>query len=259
MIVGTTAFVLILCNGIILGRPGDSVDIGLGIGYFVGLIASAGMLVAGYLRQAVLQRRAQAAGRHLARCSVRPWRLTVAAAQGTSGSGPDRNLAMELVRTTEYAALACARWIGRGDKEGADGAAVDAMRILLDTVAMDGVVVIGEGEKDEAPMLYNGEQIGDGSPPQVDIAVDPLEGTELCAKGLPNAIATIALSERGTMFDPGPCVYMMKMATSRDLAHLLDLDRPLAGDAAADGQGEGRGGRRPRRDHARPARATRTR
>ena len=94
--------------------------------------------------------------------------------QGTSGSGPDRNLAMELVRTTEYAALACARWIGRGDKEGADGAAVDAMRILLDTVAMDGVVVIGEGEKDEAPMLYNGEQIGDGSPPQVDIAVDPL-------------------------------------------------------------------------------------
>ena len=138
---------------------------------------------------------------------------------------------MELVRTTEYAALACARWIGRGDKEGADGAAVDAMRILLDTVAMDGVVVIGEGEKDEAPMLYNGEQIGDGSPPQVDIAVDPLEGTELCAKGLPNAIATIALSERGTMFDPGPCVYMMKMATSRDLAHLLDLDRPLRRDA----------------------------
>jgi fructose-1,6-bisphosphatase II len=152
--------------------------------------------------------------------------------QGTSGSGPDRNLAMELVRITEYAALACARWIGRGDKEGADGAAVDAMRILLDTVAMDGVVVIGEGEKDEAPMLYNGEQIGDGSPPQVDIAVDPLEGTELCAKGLPNAIATIALSERGTMFDPGPCVYMLKMATSRDLAHLLDLDRPL-GDTLA--------------------------
>jgi fructose-1,6-bisphosphatase II len=142
-------------------------------------------------------------------------------------SRPGRNLAVELVRTTEYAALACARWIGRGDKEGADGAAVDAMRLLLDTVSMDGVVVIGEGEKDEAPMLYNGEQIGDGSPPQVDIAVDPLEGTELCAKGLPNAIATIALSERGTMFDPGPCVYMLKMATSRGMAHLLDLDRPL--------------------------------
>jgi fructose-1,6-bisphosphatase II len=143
------------------------------------------------------------------------------------GDGPDRNLALELVRTTEYAAIACARWIGRGDKEGADGAAVDAMRLLLDTVSMDGVVVIGEGEKDEAPMLYNGEHIGDGSAPEVDVAVDPLEGTELCAKGLPNAIATIALSERGTMFDPGPCFYMLKMATSRDMAHLLDLDRPL--------------------------------
>ncbi len=141
---------------------------------------------------------------------------------------PGRNLAMELVRTTEYAALACARWIGRGDKEGADGAAVDAMRLLLDTVSMDGVVVIGEGEKDEAPMLYNGEQIGDGTEPQVDIAVDPLEGTELCANGLPNAIATIALAERGTMFDPGPCVYMLKMATSPRLAHVLDLDRPLS-------------------------------
>ena len=140
---------------------------------------------------------------------------------------PDRNLAMELVRTTEYAALACARWIGRGDKEGADGAAVDAMRLLLDTVSMDGVVVIGEGEKDEAPMLYNGEHIGDGSQPQVDIAVDPLEGTELCAKGLPNAIATIALSERGTMFDPGPCVYMEKMAGAENIADLLDLDRPI--------------------------------
>ena len=123
--------------------------------------------------------------------------------------------------------MRAARWIGRGDKEGADGAAVDAMRLLLDSVSMDGVVVIGEGEKDEAPMLYNGEHIGDGSDPQVDIAVDPLEGTDLCAKGLPNAIATIALSERGTMFDPGPCVYMLKMATSRSLAHVLDLDRPL--------------------------------
>ena len=151
--------------------------------------------------------------------------------EGSSGSPaevrPDRNLAMELVRTTEYAALACARWIGRGEKESADGAAVDAMRLMLDTVSMDGHVVIGEGEKDEAPMLYNGERIGDGSAPHVDIAVDPLEGTELCAKGLPNAIATIALSERGTMFDPGPCVYMLKMATSRDMAHLLDVDRPL--------------------------------
>jgi fructose-1,6-bisphosphatase II len=141
---------------------------------------------------------------------------------------PDRNLGLELVRTTEYAALACARWIGRGEKESADGAAVDAMRMMLDTVSMDGIVVIGEGEKDEAPMLFNGERIGDGTPPEVDIAVDPLEGTELCANGMPNAIATIALAERGTMFDPGPCVYMLKAATSRDLAHLLDLERPLA-------------------------------
>src|SRR3954454_19834999 len=140
---------------------------------------------------------------------------------------PDRNLALELVRVTEAAALAAARWIGRGDKIAADQAAVDAMRLVLDTVRMDGLVVIGEGEKDEAPMLYNGEGIGDGSPPQVDIAVGPLEGTELCAKGLPHAIATIALSERGTMFDPGPCVYMLKAATSRDLAHVLDLERPI--------------------------------
>jgi fructose-1,6-bisphosphatase II len=143
------------------------------------------------------------------------------------GRRPDRNLALELVRTTEYAALACARWTGRGEKESADQAAVDAMRTMLDTVSMDGLVVIGEGEKDEAPMLYNGEHVGDGTPPECDVAVDPLEGTELCAKGMPNAIATIALSERGTMFDPGPCVYMLKMATSRDLAHLLDLERPL--------------------------------
>ena len=139
----------------------------------------------------------------------------------------DRNLALELVRTTEYAALAASRWVGRGEKEEADGAAVDAMRLMLESVAMDGVVVIGEGEKDEAPMLYNGEQVGDGTGPQVDVAVDPLEGTELCANGQPNALATIAVSERGTMFDPGPCFYMEKMATSQDLAHLLDLERPL--------------------------------
>jgi fructose-1,6-bisphosphatase II len=151
-----------------------------------------------------------------------------AAARGPSSGRPDRNLALELVRTTEYAALAAARWIGMGEKEAADQAAVDAMRLLLDTVSMDGTVVIGEGEKDEAPMLYNGERIGDGTPPEVDIAVDPLEGTELTAMGLPSALAVIALSERGSMFDPGPCVYMEKMATSRELAHLLDLDRPLA-------------------------------
>ncbi len=140
---------------------------------------------------------------------------------------PDRNLALELVRVTEAAALAAARWTGKGDKEAADQAAVDAMRLLLDTVPMDGIVVIGEGEKDEAPMLYNGEKIGDGSPPQVDIAVDPLEGTTLCAKGMPSALAVIALSERGTMFDPGPCVYMEKLAGGNEIADLLTLDEPL--------------------------------
>jgi hypothetical protein len=125
---------------------------------------------------------------------------------------PDRNLAMDLARATEAAALAAGRWFGRGDKNGADGAAVDAMRLVLNTVPMEGVVVIGEGEKDEAPMLFNGEQIGDGSPPVVDIAVDPLEGTTLCARGMPSALAVIALAERGSMFDPGPCVYMEKIA-----------------------------------------------
>jgi fructose-1,6-bisphosphatase II len=140
---------------------------------------------------------------------------------------PDRNLALELVRVTEAAALAAARWVGMGEKESADQAAVDAMRLVLDTVRMDGVVVIGEGEKDEAPMLYNGEQIGDGSPPEVDIAVDPLEGTRLTALGFPSALAVIAMSERGTMFNPGPIVYMDKMAGSEEIADLLDLDRPL--------------------------------
>src|SRR5213076_1569401 len=144
-----------------------------------------------------------------------------------SGSRPDRNLALELVRVTEAAALAAARWVGMGEKESADQAAVDAMRLVLDTVRMDGTVVIGEGEKDEAPMLYNGEQIGDGSLPQVDIAVDPLEGTTLTAKGMPRALAVIALAERGSMFDPGPCVYMEKLAAGQQFADLLDLDRPL--------------------------------
>src|SRR6187431_2253875 len=140
---------------------------------------------------------------------------------------PDRNLALELVRVTEAAALAAARWVGRGEKESADQAAVDAMRLMLDTVPMDGIVVIGEGEKDEAPMLFNGEEIGDGSPPVVDIAVDPLEGTTLTARGQPAALSVIALSERGTMFDPGPCVYMEKIATGPRAADLLSLDDPL--------------------------------
>ncbi|MGI8754904.1 MAG: class II fructose-bisphosphatase [Acidimicrobiales bacterium] len=136
---------------------------------------------------------------------------------------PTRNLAMELVRVTEAAALAAARWVGRGDKEGADGAAVDAMRIVLDTVPMDGIVIIGEGEKDEAPMLYNGEHIGDGTPPQADIAVDPVDGTTLTALGRGNAVAVIAVSERHTMFDPGPCVYMEKVAVGPEAAHAIDI------------------------------------
>jgi fructose-1,6-bisphosphatase II len=144
-----------------------------------------------------------------------------------TGARPDRNLAMELVRVTEYGALAAARWVGLGEKEKADGAAVDAMRLMLDTVQMDGVVVIGEGEKDEAPMLFNGEEIGDGTPPQVDIAVDPLEGTRLTARGEPSALAVIALSQRGTMFDPGPCVYMEKIAGAPEIADCLSLERPL--------------------------------
>jgi fructose-1,6-bisphosphatase II len=145
-----------------------------------------------------------------------------------SGTRPDRNLALELVRVTEAAALAAARWVGRGAKEEADQAAVDAMRLMLDTVPMDGIVVIGEGEKDEAPMLYNGERIGDGSPPEVDIAVDPLEGTRLTARGMPSALAVIALAERGTMFDPGPCVYMEKLAGGPEVADVLSLDEPLS-------------------------------
>jgi fructose-1,6-bisphosphatase II len=144
-----------------------------------------------------------------------------------SGAPVDRNLALELVRVTEAAALSAAQFVGMGDKEAADQAAVDGMHAVLHTVHMDGVVVIGEGEKDEAPMLHNGEEVGDGSPPEVDIAVDPLEGTRLAADGRPNALAVIALSERGTMFDPGPCVYMEKMAGAEHLADLLDLDRPL--------------------------------
>jgi fructose-1,6-bisphosphatase II len=140
---------------------------------------------------------------------------------------PDRNLALELVRVTEAAALGAARLVGMGDKEAADQAAVDGMHAVLHTIHMDGVVVIGEGEKDEAPMLANGEIVGDGTPPRVDIAVDPLEGTRLAAQGRPNALSVIALSERDTMFNPGPVFYMEKMAGDEQIADLLDLDRPL--------------------------------
>jgi fructose-1,6-bisphosphatase II len=136
---------------------------------------------------------------------------------------PDRNLAMELARVTEAAALAGGRWMGRGDKNAADGAAVDAMRLVLNSVSMDGIVVIGEGEKDEAPMLFNGEEIGAGGPP-CDIAVDPIDGTTLTSLGQPNAIAVIAVSDRGSMFDPGPCVYMEKIAVGPEAADVVDLD-----------------------------------
>jgi fructose-1,6-bisphosphatase II len=137
---------------------------------------------------------------------------------------PDRNLALELVRVTESAATFASRWIGRGDKNAADQAAVDAMRLMINTVSMRGVVVIGEGEKDEAPMLYNGEEVGDGSGPEVDVAVDPLEGTRLTALGMPNAISVIAVAERGTMFFPGAALYMDKIAVGPEAADAIDIE-----------------------------------
>ena len=139
-------------------------------------------------------------------------------------SQPDRNLAMELVRATEVAALSASRWMGLGDKEAADQAAVDGLRTMLGTIAMDGVVVIGEGEKDEAPMLYIGEHVGNGSSPQVDIAVDPVEGTTLLANGMPNALAMVALSERGTMYYPPHIAYMEKVATGPQAAHAISIE-----------------------------------
>ena len=132
---------------------------------------------------------------------------------------------MDLVRTTEAAAMAASRWMGRGDKEGADAAAVEAMRTVLSTVPMDGIVVIGEGEKDNAPMLFNGEKIGDGTPPLTDIAVDPIDGTTLTAQGRGGALAVIAVAERGAMFDPGPCVYMEKLAVGPRAKGACDIRR----------------------------------
>ena len=153
---------------------------------------------------------------------------------------PDRNMALELVRVTEAAAMAASRWMGRGDKEGADGAAVDAMRHILGTVPMDGIVVIGEGEKDEAPMLYNGELIGDGSPPATDIAVDPIDGTTLTSLGRGNAISVIAVAPRGTMFDPGPCVYMEKIAVGPEAKGVISMERSITDNlhAVAEAKGE---------------------
>jgi fructose-1,6-bisphosphatase II len=153
---------------------------------------------------------------------------------------PDRNLALELVRVTEAAAIAAGRFMGRGDKERVDQAAVDAMRPILASIDMDGIVVIGEGEKDEAPMLYNGERVGNGSRPAVDVAVDPVDGTTLTAKSLPDALAVIALAERGAMFDPGPCVYMEKIAVAGDVADVVDLEAPIEANlkAIADARGK---------------------
>ena len=142
----------------------------------------------------------------------------------SQAQAPDRNLALELVRVTEAAALAASRWMGRGDKEGADGAAVDAMRVILETVSMDGVVVIGEGEKDEAPMLYNGERIGNGDPPETDIAVDPVEGTTLTSLGRGGATSIIAVSERGTLYNPGPIMYMQKIAVGPEAVGVIDVN-----------------------------------
>jgi fructose-1,6-bisphosphatase II len=148
-------------------------------------------------------------------------------------TAPDRNIAMELVRVTEAGAMAAARWIGRGDKESADQAAVDAMRFVLDSVSMRGVVVIGEGEKDEAPMLYNGEEVGNGEGPEVDVAVDPLEGTRLTALGQPNAIAVIAVAERGTMLFPGAALYMEKIAVGPAAIDAIDIERSPSENVAA--------------------------
>jgi fructose-1,6-bisphosphatase II len=140
---------------------------------------------------------------------------------------PSRNLALDLTRVTEAAALAAARYMGRGDGKAGDQAAVDAMRLVLNSIEMDGVVVIGEGEKDEAPMLYNGERLGTGEPPQVDIAVDPIDGTRLLSLGRTNSISTVAIAERGSMFDPGPIVYMDKMAVGLEASGQIDLDAPV--------------------------------
>ena len=152
---------------------------------------------------------------------------------------PDRNLALELVRVTEAAAMAAGRWVGRGDKNGADGVAVNAMRQLIHTVSMNGVVVIGEGEKDHAPMLYNGERVGDGSGPEADVAVDPIDGTTLAAKGMHNALSVMAVAERGSMYDPSAVFYMEKLATGPEAADVVDIDAPVADNIAAVAKAKG--------------------
>jgi fructose-1,6-bisphosphatase II len=156
-----------------------------------------------------------------------------------SPQAPDRNLALELTRVTEAAAMAAARWVGRGDKNGADGAAVNAMRMLINSVSMRGVVVIGEGEKDNAPMLFNGEEVGDGTGPACDVAVDPIDGTRLCANGMPNAVSVLAVSERGSMYDPSAVFYMKKLATGPEAADVVDIDAPAAANINAVAKAKG--------------------
>jgi fructose-1,6-bisphosphatase II len=164
---------------------------------------------------------------------------TVSSPLATEPEAPDRNLAMELVRVTVAAAMAAARWVGRGDKIGADGAAVNAMRQLINTVSMQGVVVIGEGEKDNAPMLYNGERVGDGSGAECDVAVDPIDGTRLNALGMPNAVAVIAVSPRGSMYDPSAVFYMDKLVTGCEAADVVDIERPVADNIRAVAKAKG--------------------
>jgi len=158
---------------------------------------------------------------------VTPSSSPIASAPDPRVEAPDRNLALELVRVTEAAAMAAGRWVGRGDKKGGDGAAVDAMRSLIGSVSMKGVVVIGEGEKDEAPMLYNGERVGDGTGPEVDVAVDPVDGTTLMSKGMNNAIAVLAVAERGTMYDPSAVFYMEKLVVGPEAADVVDISRSV--------------------------------
>ena len=171
------------------------------------------------------------------------------------GEAPDRNLALELVRVTEAGAMAAGRWVGRGDKEGGDGAAVDAMRELVNSVSMRGVVVIGEGEKDNAPMLYNGEEVGNGDGPECDFAVDPVDGTTLMSKGLPNAISVLAVAERGAMFDPSAVFYMNKIAVGPDAVDAIDITAPIGENIRRVAKAKSAVGGRPDRVHPGPATA----
>ncbi|WP_395104334.1 class II fructose-bisphosphatase [Actinomadura sp. SCN-SB] len=164
---------------------------------------------------------------------------TVRSPLATEPSAPDRNLAMELVRVTEAAAMAASRWVGRGDKNGADAAAVNAMRQLINTVSMQGVVVIGEGEKDNAPMLYNGEEVGDGRGAECDVAVDPIDGTRLTAYGMNNAIAVLAVAPRGSMYDPSAVFYMEKLVTGPEAADVVDIERPIGDNVRAIAKAKG--------------------